>query len=138
MKDAVNYAKIGKRIKLARIEKDMTQAGLARLVGCTNNYISHIEVAQTRVSLGVLMRIADALEKDLDYFLLDTPYISREKLIDQEIAAKLNQCNASTLIVVGKILDALLEYQHTLNTEQNAQTQPHAQAPDIDTGSEPE
>ena len=47
MKDAVNYAKIGKRIKLARIEKDMTQAGLARLVGCTNNYISHIEVAQT-------------------------------------------------------------------------------------------
>ena len=128
MKDAVNYAKIGKRIKLARIEKDMTQAGLARLVGCTNN----IEVAQTRVSLGVLMRIADALEKDLDYFLLDTPYISREKLIDHEIAAKLNQCNASTLIVVGKILDALLEYQHTLNTEQNAQP------PDKDTGSKPE
>lgn len=132
LKDAVNYAKIGKRIKLARIEKDMTQAGLARLVGCTNNYISHIEVAQTRVSLGVLMRIADALEKDLDYFLLDTPYISREKLIDHEIAAKLNQCNASTLIVVGKILDALLEYQHTLNTEQNAQP------PDEDTGSKPE
>ena len=73
---------------MARIEKDMTQAGLARLVGCTNNYISHIEVAQTRVSLGVLMRIADALEKDLDYFLLDTPYISREKLIDHEIAGR--------------------------------------------------
>ena len=33
MKDAVNYAKIGKRIKLARIEKDMTQAaGNARIV----------------------------------------------------------------------------------------------------------
>ena len=47
-------------------------------------------------------------------------------------AAKLNQCNASTLIVVGKILDALLEYQHTLNTEQNAQP------PDEDTGSKPE
>ena len=38
--DTVNYAKIGKRIKLARIEKDLSQTGLACLVGCTNNYIS--------------------------------------------------------------------------------------------------
>lgn len=94
-------------------EKDMTQAGLARLVGCTNNYISRIEVAQTRVSLGVLIRIADALEKDLDYFLLDTPYVNRERLIEHEISAKLKQCNTSTLVVVCKILDTLLEYQHT-------------------------
>ena len=48
--DIVNYAKIGKRIKIARIEKDLSQTGLARLVGCTNNYISRIEGAQTRIS----------------------------------------------------------------------------------------
>ena len=77
LEDAVNYARSGKRIKLARIEKDLTQAQLDRLVGCTNNSISHIEVAQTKVSLPILMRIAWVLEKDLDYFLQETPYVSR-------------------------------------------------------------
>ncbi|OUN67567.1 hypothetical protein B5G12_13865 [Faecalibacterium sp. An58] len=115
--DAVNYARIGKRVKLARVEKDLTQAGLARLVGCTNNYISHIEVAQTRVSLGVLMQIAKVLEKDLDFFLLDTPYVSRAKRIDLEIADKLNKCDPPMLLAVSKILDALLDCQHTLSTE---------------------
>ena len=31
LEDAVNYARIGKRVKLARVEKDLTQAQLARL-----------------------------------------------------------------------------------------------------------
>ena len=120
LEDAVNYARIGKRIKLARIEKDLTQAQLDRLVGCTNNSISHIEVAQTKVSLPILMRIARVLEKDLDYFLQETPYVSRSWVVDREIAGKLDQCNASTLLAVSKILDALLDYQQSLNTEQNA------------------
>ena len=41
------------------------------------------------------MQLAGVLEKDLDYFLMDTPYVNRERLIDHEIAAKLNQCNIS-------------------------------------------
>ena len=119
LEDAVNYARIGKRIKLARVEKDLTQAQLARLVGCINNSISHIEVAQTKVSLPMLMQIAHVLEKDLDYFLQETPYVSRSWVVDREIANKLDQCNASTLLAVSKILDALLDCQQLLNTEQN-------------------
>ena len=120
LEDAVNYARIGKRIKLACVEKDLTQAQLARLVGCTNNSISHIEVAQTKVSLPMLMQIAHVLEKDLDYFMQETPYVSRSWVVDREIANKLDQCNASTLLAVSKILDVLLDYQQSLNTEQNA------------------
>ena len=45
------------------------------------------------------MRIADVLEKDLNYFPMDTTYVNGKRLIDHEIAAKLNQCNASILIV---------------------------------------
>ena len=115
LEDAVNYGRIGKRIKLARVEKDLTQAQLARLVGS----ISHIEVAQTKVSLPMLMRIARVLEKDLDFFLQETPYVSRNWVIDREIAGKLDRCNASTLLAVSKILDALLDCQQLLNTEQN-------------------
>ena len=101
-------------------QANQVQAQLARLVGCTNNSISHIEVAQTKVSLPMLMRIARVLEKDLDFFLRDTPYVSRNWVIDREIANKLDQCNASTLLAVSKILDVLLDYQQSLNTEQNA------------------
>ena len=120
LEHAVNYARIGKRIKLACVEKDLTQAQLARLVGCTNNSISHIEVAQTKVSLPMLMRIAHVLEKDLDYFLQETPYVSRSWVVGREIANKLDQYNASTLLAVSKILDAFLDCQQSLNTEQNA------------------
>lgn len=84
------------------------------------------------------MQLAGVLEKDLDYFLMDTPYVNRERLIDHEIAAKLNQCNMFTLIVLGKMLDVLLEYQHTLNTEQNTQISTNAQASDKDTDPKPE
>ena len=31
-------------------------------------------------------------------------------MIDHEIVGKLDQCNASTLLAVSKILDALLDY----------------------------
>ena len=72
------------------------------------------------MSLPMLMRIARVLEKDLDYSLQETPYVSRNWVIDCEIANKLDQCNASTLLAVSKILDVLLDYQQSLNTEQNA------------------
>ena len=119
MDNPVDYVRIGRRVRAARLNKGLSQAELARLIGCTNNYISHIESAQTKVSLSLLMNLSRVLEKDFDYFLLDTPYVSHNKIVDEKIAGKLEQCNVHTLLAVSKILDALLDYQHTFNTEQN-------------------
>lgn len=66
--------------------KKLSQAELGSLVGCSNNHISHIETAQTKVSLSMLSKLALALNQDLDYFLLDTQYAKRDRLIDEEIA----------------------------------------------------
>ena len=92
MQSDIDYDKIGQRIKAARLEKKYSQADLGGSVGCSNNHISHIEVGQTKVSLPLLLKLASVLEKELDYFLLDTPYARRDSIIDNEIAMKLKKC----------------------------------------------
>ena len=109
---------IGQRIKTARLEKGYSQADLGALVGCSNNHMSHVEVGQTKVSLALLLKLALVLEKDFDFFLLDTPYAKCDSIINAEIADKLKQCNATTLITISKIIDALIEQQNMLPAEQ--------------------
>lgn len=106
--------KIGQRIRAARLEKGYSQADLGALVGCSNNHMSHVEVGQTKVSLAMLLKLAFVLEKNFDYFLLDTPYAKCDSIIDNEIAAKLKKCNVTTLITVGKLIDVLIDQQEMI------------------------
>ena len=108
----VDFTKIGQRIKAARLEKGLNQSELGELVGCSNNHMSHVEVGQTKVPLSMLMKLSLVLEKDFDYFLMDTPYVRQERLIDTEILKKLKKCTPATLLSVSKIIDVLLEQQY--------------------------
>lgn len=117
----IDYVKIGQRIRAARLEKGYSQADLGALVGCSNNHMSHVEIGQTKVSLAMLMKLSVVLEKDFDYFLLDTPYVSQTRIIDSELFDKLKQCSSATLIAVSKIIDVLLEQQNMLVSEQQAE-----------------
>ena len=49
----VDYERIGQRIRRLRTEKGLTQAALSAMADCSNNYLSHVETAQTKVSLGM-------------------------------------------------------------------------------------
>lgn len=118
MQPEIDYIKIGQRIKTARLEKGYSQADLGALVGCSNNHMSHVEIGQTKVSLAMLLRLARVLEKDFDFFLLDTPYAKRDSIINIEIADKLKRCDTATLITISKIIDALIEQQNMLSIEQ--------------------
>lgn len=121
MQPEIDYVKIGRRIKTARLEKGLNQGDLGALVGCSNNHMSHVEIGQTKVSLAMLMKLSVVLEKDFDYFLLDTPYVSQTRIIDSELFDKLKQCSSATLISVSKIIDVLLEQQNMLVSEQQAE-----------------
>ena len=103
----IDFERIGQRVKQARIDKGYTQAELGEVIGCSNNHMSHIETGQTKVSLSLLLKLAYALDMDLNFFLMDTPYVEK----DSEIANKLSQCSPSTLLSVNKIIDVLLEQQ---------------------------
>jgi len=113
----IDYIKIGRRIKAARMERGLNQSDLGALIGCSNNHMSHVEVGQTKVSLAMLLKLAKVLDKDFDYFLLDTPYVRKDRIIDSEITDKLNLCSPTTLITVNKVLDALLEQQEMIKNK---------------------
>ena len=115
MPKEVDYIKVGQRIRELRMLKNMTQSELSAMVNCSNNHLSHIETAQCKVSLNMLLKIAYALDSSLDYFLLDTPFARPESIIDREIAEKLKKCSAATLVAVNKSIDALIELQDELS-----------------------
>ena len=69
----IDFERIGQRVKQARIDKGYTQAELGEVIGCSNNHMSHIETGQTKVSLSLLLKLAYALDMDLNFFLMDTP-----------------------------------------------------------------
>ena len=47
MQPEIDYVKIGRRIKAARLEKGYSQADLGASVGCSNNHMCLVEVGQT-------------------------------------------------------------------------------------------
>jgi len=65
----MNKKKLGKKIKLARIELDMTQADLAAAIKAKQKSISRYETGLSLPSLETLEKIAKKLKKPFGYFL---------------------------------------------------------------------
>ncbi len=61
--------KLGKKIKLARVEADLTQTQLAQKIKANQKSISRYETGASLPSLGTLVKIAKALKKSASYFL---------------------------------------------------------------------
>lgn len=59
----------GDKIKKMRLEKGITQKDFASLVGISNSYLSDIEIGRTSPSLKTLLKIAEALDVEIDMFL---------------------------------------------------------------------
>jgi transcriptional regulator with XRE-family HTH domain len=61
--------KLGKKIKLARVEHDMTQTQLASAIGSMQKSISKYETGMALPTLETLEKIARVLKKPFAYFL---------------------------------------------------------------------
>ena len=64
--------KMGDRMREARKKKDLTQTELARELSYSLNGIAKIERGESDPALSTIMKIADALDVDLDYMLGST------------------------------------------------------------------
>jgi len=69
LKNFMDPKKLGKKIKLARVEHDMTQADLATAIEATQRSISKYEAGLSLPTLDTLEKIAKALQKSYVYFL---------------------------------------------------------------------
>lgn len=70
IKNFTDYKMIGQRIKFARIRKGITQETLAEKADVSVTHISNIETGRTKLSVDVLIKIANALTSSSDEILL--------------------------------------------------------------------
>lgn len=67
----INYAAIGRRVKLYRTKADITQAQLAEKLDISVSYISQIERGNTEVSLKRLEEIANIINVKLEILVAE-------------------------------------------------------------------
>jgi len=69
MRKRIEVRKSGKKIKLARIELDLTQTQLAQKINAKQKSISRYEIGASLPSIKTLVKIAKILKKPAGYFL---------------------------------------------------------------------
>ena len=101
-----DYTKIGQRIRTIRKKKGLSQKELAEKCNLSANHISHIERANTMVSLPSLVQIVNALEITADDLLCDSipkainPYIN-------EITDLARDCDEKEIRIFSVVLKSM-------------------------------
>lgn len=67
----MNAKGLGKKIKLARVELDLTQTELARKIGAKQKSISRYEAGKSIPKLATLAKLARALKRPLGHLIDD-------------------------------------------------------------------
>lgn len=88
----LDYKAIGKRIKIARIKKNLTQEAIADKIGITPQHVSNIETGNASVSLTTLVAIANTLTVSVNDLLCDTVLISKA-VFEKEAKELFEDCN---------------------------------------------
>ena len=107
----IDYEAIGRRIRVWRIHKAMTQEQLSALIEREPAYLSRIEHGSQHPSLDTLLRICGALELDVNDLLLDVAKVKKVKSTARmrEIEFLLDGCNEYEVEVILQNAEALKE-----------------------------
>ena len=98
----LDYIEIGKRIRKYRKTNGLSQDELAEMVNISTTHMSHIETANTKLSLLVCASIANALHVRIDDIIYDSP--SDYSKTKDEIMEELSDCNDSQIKALKDIL----------------------------------
>lgn len=107
MPDPINYKEIGKRIKIARIQGELTQEKLAETVGISSSHLSNIETGNARVSLPTLVHIANALEVSISDLLCDNLKKAKDSYC-KECDQLLSDCSEKEIRFITDLISAAL------------------------------
>lgn len=103
--DALDYYAIGQRIRKTRKARGLSQEKLAEIVGISTTHMSHIETANTKMSLLTFTQIALALEVRTDELLYDNSPENRSASI-AHIAELLDNCTTQQVRIIEDIVNA--------------------------------
>ena len=104
----LDFKAIGKRIKIARIKKNLTQEVLADKIGDSPQHVSNIETGNSSVSLPTLVAIANVLTVSVDELLCDTVLISKS-VFEKEAQELFTDCNEYEVRVLVDVMKATKE-----------------------------
>ena len=101
----MDYYQIGQRIRKIRKARGISQEQLAEAIGISVTHMSHIETANTKLSLPVFVKIAEVLETQSDALLYDEPR-NCVNTAWNDIADILDACDAKKARIIADILKA--------------------------------
>lgn len=104
----LDYKAIGKRIKIARIRADLTQERLAELVDVSPTHLSNIETGSTRVSLTLIVNLANALSVTVDDLLCDSVLMAKSQF-QSDISSLIETCDEYEIRIVRDMTEALVQ-----------------------------
>lgn len=100
----MDYYAIGQRIRKIRKAQGFSQETLAEQAGISVTHMSHIETGNTKLSLPVLVDLAEILDVRTDDLLYDGIFAERSSTID-EIVQILDTCTAQQLKIIKNIME---------------------------------
>ena len=106
----MDYYQIGQRIRKIRKAHKLSQDELASKVGISTTHMSHIETGNTKLSLPVLVDLADALQVRVDDLLFDSPRDSVSSTGDElQLLDGCNSQQAKVILDIAKSAKTALE-----------------------------
>lgn len=97
----MDYFKIGQKIRKYRKLKGLSQEELAEKIGISVTHMSHIETANTKLSLQVFVDIALALDVCTDDLLFDAP--SSRELAINDLNLILEKCSVGEIRIITEL-----------------------------------
>ena len=99
----MDYFEIGQRIRRIRKAKGISQETLAESAGISTTHMSHIETANTKLSLPVFVAIAETLGIPTDMLLYDEPQ-DNIGIATQEIKTVLDSCTTKQARIIADVV----------------------------------
>ena len=106
----LDYREIGRNIRSYRLKKGLNQRELAERVHVSDQHISHIENAHTKLGLPTLVAIANALETDCNSLLGATLVGGRRVVLHKKLMTQIERMDSTKLDLLMKFCDLLAEY----------------------------
>ena len=104
----IDYKLIGKRIKQARVNLNLTQQALAEKLDVSTNYLSKVEGGHEKPNLDFLGRISIATEISLPELL--TGVVERSRYLRNDIAKILDMCSPEKTRLIYDIISRISKY----------------------------
>ena len=104
----VNKKDMGRRVKKARQQKNLTQDQLAEIIGTSTAHISHIENARGNASIDTIIDIMDALDLSPNELFCGTVETAKPHLLTESVEL-LNQFSTERVNMYNRQWEMELE-----------------------------